>query len=104
MKAQIKKGFEAADHNKNGTLEFKELYALTVKAHENAGLNRPDEKAVRELLFKGDTNKDYRLNLQEYTDLVWLHLQTAADAERKRDEAARTKPEPEPKVVVTTKA
>lgn len=93
IQEQIKAQFDAADKNHSGFLEFKELFEITVKAHHDAGLQRPDEAGVKRLLFHGDTNKDHKLSRDEYTKLVWEHIQRTADEERKKDEAERLKKE-----------
>eukprot|EP00331_Platyophrya_macrostoma_P012550 CAMPEP_0176432570 /NCGR_PEP_ID=MMETSP0127-20121128/15472_1 /TAXON_ID=938130 /ORGANISM="Platyophrya macrostoma, Strain WH" /LENGTH=151 /DNA_ID=CAMNT_0017814765 /DNA_START=32 /DNA_END=487 /DNA_ORIENTATION=- len=91
IKAHIAKEFKAADKNNNGSLNFEELYAVTCKAHEQAGLEQPKKESVRATLYANDKDKDKSLKLDEYTEMVMKHLHHVADLEKKADEEAAAK-------------
>lgn len=91
MKKEIEKQFNAADKDSNKTLSFEELYRLALDTNARLGLNPPKREEIKKLFIEGDQNKDGKLSLQEYTDLMLKHLDEIAARQRALAEEEKKK-------------
>ena len=65
-----KKPFEAADKNKNGQIEIKELKACMIEIAQGMGKEIPNNKAILEEFLKLDKDKSKTIDFPEFKTFV----------------------------------
>ena len=65
-----KKPFEAADKNKNGQIEIKELKACMIEIAQGMGKEIPNNKAIFEEFLKLDKDKSKTIDFPEFKTFV----------------------------------
>ena len=61
-----KKSFEAADRNKNGTIDIKELKACMLEIAQGLGNEIPKEDIVKDEFYRLDKDKNKALDFNEF--------------------------------------
>ena len=61
-----RKSFEAADRNKNGTIDIKELKACMLEIAQGLGNEVPKEEVVRDEFYRLDKDKNKTLDFNEF--------------------------------------
>ena len=65
-----KKSFEAADKNKNGTIDIKELKSCMVEICQGLGAGIPKDQVIKDEFYKLDTNKNNSIDFNEFKVFV----------------------------------
>jgi len=85
FKATCKDRFQKFDVNRNGTLEWPEVVALTAELSHRIGLEAPSEKSLRSFFFDAnDENKDGVLSEKEFTKFFESFLRYVFFMEHRR--------------------
>jgi Ca2+-binding EF-hand superfamily protein len=71
-----RKSFDAADENKNGVIEQKELHAVIVSVAENTGVSAPTHQEVDEAFKQLDFDHSSAISFSEFRVLVRQVLET----------------------------
>ncbi len=66
--------FSSVDKNKNGVLEFREIKRILSKFAEDTDTAQHDDEEIRKAFNQLDTNKDGKINLDEFKNLFKIYL------------------------------
>lgn len=86
--------FKTADKDRDNFLDLDEFAASCKMYNLNFGHPDPTDRKMREAFDRYDRDKDGKLNLDEYTDMVLEVLRVLAEVEQMK------KPEGETKIVL----
>lgn len=76
LESVAKKAFDDFDKNKNGKLEFNEIYKVLEGFSASTSLLTPSAKEVRETFNSLDLNKDGKINFNEFLELFKQYIKS----------------------------
>mmetsp|Transcript_11124 Transcript_11124/g.12732 ORF Transcript_11124/g.12732 Transcript_11124/m.12732 type:complete len:117 (-) Transcript_11124:208-558(-) len=83
-----KKQFDEADADKSGQLDYKEFDKSCNSYNRKFNFPVPTPEQVQQALVQFDTDKNGKLNLEEYTKMIMAVLTVLADMEKDKPKSS----------------